>query len=162
MGLIRALVESRVPEAVCGLVADPQAVAAAWRAGVGATLTAGWAGARAFRERALAADFVVERLHDGQVGATGAVFRGYELQLGPSACLRLGGVHIIVTSRKIQLLDLSLIRFMGFVPERQRHHRRQEHRALQGGFCTPSLHVFWCAQRQALFRWIRPSCRGGI
>ncbi|CAM5200491.1 hypothetical protein CDEF62S_06302 [Castellaniella defragrans] len=121
MGLIRALVESRVPEAVCGLVADPQAVAAAWRAGVGATLHCRLGGRSGIPgDEPLAADFVVERLHDGQVRATGAVFRGYELQLGPSACLRLGGVHIIVTSRKIQLLDLSLIRFMGFVPERQR------------------------------------------
>lgn len=120
MGLIRALVERGACDAVCGLVADPAAASAAHAAGEGAVLRLALGGRSGVPGDApLVADYVVERVHDGHVQATGAVFRGYKLQLGPSACLRIGGVRILVTSRKVQLLDLALVRFMGLEPGRQ-------------------------------------------
>uniref|UniRef100_UPI00058F4B13 MlrC C-terminal domain-containing protein n=1 Tax=Herbaspirillum lusitanum TaxID=213312 RepID=UPI00058F4B13 len=51
--------------------------------------------------------------------ATGSVFSGYRLTLGPSALLAVGGVRVVVVSKPVQLLDLELLRFIGIEPSEQ-------------------------------------------
>jgi len=41
------------------------------------------------------------------------------MTLGPSACLSIEGVRIVLTSRKTQLADQALYRFVGIEPTRQ-------------------------------------------
>jgi microcystin degradation protein MlrC len=41
------------------------------------------------------------------------------MQLGLSACLRIGGVRIVVASRKCQLADQEMYRFVGIEPTEQ-------------------------------------------
>lgn len=118
-GLLRELVRAGA-DAVLGLMVDPRAAAAAHAAGCGAELRlalggrSGIAGDAPFETVAR-----VERLHDGTVDATGSVFSGYRLALGPSALLAIGGVKVIVASQPVQLLDLALLRFVGLEPARQ-------------------------------------------
>jgi microcystin degradation protein MlrC len=119
-GLLKALLAADVPQAVLGLLVDPQAAQQAHAAGVGASLSLAL-GARSGTpgDSPLQGQFVVERLHAGDVEATGTVFRGYHLTLGPSACLRIGGVQVVVVSKPVQLLDLALLRFIGIEPAQQ-------------------------------------------
>ena len=121
--LIRADVQGAALSAVLGVMVDPVAAALAHAAGEGASVTLRL-GAHdspgADDPPPVDATFHVERLHDGQVQATGSVFRGYQLSLGPSACLRIGGVRVVVASRKVQMLDLALMRFLGVEPTRER------------------------------------------
>ncbi|NUU02384.1 M81 family metallopeptidase [Herbaspirillum robiniae] len=117
-GLLRELVKADA-NAALGLLVDPQAAAAAHAAGAGAELQlalggrSGIAGDAPFGVQAR-----VEVLHDGMVDATGSVFQGYRLTLGPSALLAIGRVKVIVVSQPVQLLDLALLRFIGLEPER--------------------------------------------
>lgn len=122
-GLLHALMAANAQGAVLGVMVDPAAAAQAHAAGEGAqiALSLGAHDAPAAGDPPpVEATFHVERLHDGQVQATGSVFRGYRLSLGPSACLRLGGVRVVVASRKVQMLDLALMRFLGIEPAQQR------------------------------------------
>lgn len=121
-GLLHALVAANAQDAVIGVMVDAQAAALAHQAGEGAQLRLrlGARPAGPGEPPPVDAVFTVERLHDGQVDATGSVFRGYRLTLGPSACLRLGGVRVVVASRKVQMLDLALMRFVGIEPAAQR------------------------------------------
>jgi microcystin degradation protein MlrC len=38
------------------------------------------------------------------------------MDLGPSACLRVGGVRVVVASRKAQLADQEMFRYVGIEP----------------------------------------------
>jgi microcystin degradation protein MlrC len=41
------------------------------------------------------------------------------MQLGLSACLRIGGVRVVVASEKPQMADLEMYRFVGIEPTQQ-------------------------------------------
>jgi len=119
-GVLKALLAADVPQAVLGLVVDPAAAQEAHAAGAGARVSLALGGRSGVPgDTPLQGQFVVETLHCGEVEATGSVFRGYRLTLGPSACLRMGGVRVVVVSRPVQLLDLALLRFIGIEPAQQ-------------------------------------------
>jgi microcystin degradation protein MlrC len=118
--LLKALIAARANNAVLGLLVDPQATQLAHAAGAGARLSLSLGGKSGIEgDSPLEAEFLVERLHDGDVTATGSVFSGYRLTLGPSALLAVGGVRVIVVSKPVQLLDLALLRFIGIEPSEQ-------------------------------------------
>lgn len=117
-GMLRALVEARVQRAALGLMVDPVAAELAHRAGEGATVevalggTSGIPGDSPFWVTAK-----VERLSDGRLLASGDFYGGARLDLGPSACLRIDGVRVVVTSHKAQMADREMFRFVGVIPE---------------------------------------------
>jgi microcystin degradation protein MlrC len=51
---------------------------------------------------------------------TGAVSGGREIDLGPMALLRIGGVSIAVTSKRMQALDQAPFRHLGIEPAEQK------------------------------------------
>jgi microcystin degradation protein MlrC len=119
-GMLRALLASGVENAALGLIVDPAAAEAAHKSGVGAQITLGLGGKSGIPGDApFEATFTVEALSDGEVTGTGPFYRNARMKLGPSACLRIGGVRIAVASRKVQMADLSLYRFVGIEPTEQ-------------------------------------------
>jgi microcystin degradation protein MlrC len=120
-GLLRALVASGAEDAAIGLIVDPEAAAAAHRAGTGATIRLALGGRSGIQGDApFAADFSVEALSDGQVHATGPYYGGSRLALGPMACLRTGGVRIAVATNTVQMADRAFFRAVGIEPEATR------------------------------------------
>ena len=119
-GMLRALVGANAQRAALGLMVDPAAARAAHAAGQGSTIEIALGGKSnipgdaAFRGR-----FVVERLSDGKMTCTGPFYRGARMSLGPSACLRIGGVRVVVTCEKPQMADQELYRFIGIEPTQQ-------------------------------------------
>ena len=119
-GMLRALVGANAQRAALGLMVDGSAARAAHAAGQGATIEIALGGKSnipgdaPFRGR-----FVVERLSDGKMTCTGPFYRGARMTLGPSACLRIGGVRVVVTCEKPQMADQELFRFIGIEPTQQ-------------------------------------------
>jgi microcystin degradation protein MlrC len=108
-----------------GLLFDPASARAAHAAGVGATLPLAIGKAvRCFDGRLSDAPvegrFKVLALSDGVVPMHGPMTAGSTLQLGPSACVELEGMHIHIVSGQCQMLDLDLFRFLGVEPERMK------------------------------------------
>jgi microcystin degradation protein MlrC len=62
------------------------------------------------------ADFIVESLSDGAIRSSGPYYGSSAMDLGPSACLRIGGIQIVCTSHKAQMADLEMFRFVGIEP----------------------------------------------
>ncbi|MEQ8397117.1 M81 family metallopeptidase [Thalassobaculum sp.] len=119
-GMLRALVSSGVDRAAIGLIIDPEAAKAAHAAGVGATITVALGGhSNIPGDSPFQGSFVVEALHDGNTTGTGPFYRNARMALGPSAALRIGGVRIAVASRKVQMADQALYRFVGIEPTEQ-------------------------------------------
>ena len=119
-GMLRALVRNKA-SAATGVIFDPQSAKAAHEAGVGASVTldlggkSGIAGDAPYRET-----FVVEKLSDGRFVAPGPFYGGRDMDMGLSACLRVGDVRVVVGSYKAQLADQSMYRYVGIEPTAQK------------------------------------------
>jgi len=119
-GMLRALLACGAQRAALGLLVDPAAALAAHAAGVGRSITLGLGGRSGISGDApLAATFRVDAVSDGRVLCNGPFSRGARMELGPSACLAVDGVRIVVSSRKTQLADQALYRFVGIEPTEQ-------------------------------------------
>jgi hypothetical protein len=118
--MLRALVRNNATKAAIGVIYDPQSAKAAHAAGVGATVTlalggkSGISGDAPYKET-----FIVEKLSDGQFVAPGPYYGGRDMDMGPSACLRIGDVRVVVSSHKAQLADQSMYRYVGIEPTEQ-------------------------------------------
>ena len=104
-----------------GLLVDPDAARAACAAGVGATLhlqlgraVPTWSGA--LTDAPVRAEVRVLAVSDGVVPMFGPMTAGATMQLGPSACVELQGIRVLLASAKVQMLDLDLYRFLGVEP----------------------------------------------
>src|SRR5216683_2531325 len=119
-GMLRALVRNKATRAAHGVIYDPHSAKAAHEAGLGATVTlalggkSGIPGDAPYKET-----FVVEKLSDGQFVAPGPYYGGRDMDMGPSACLRIGDVRVVVSSHKAQLADQSMYRYVGIEPTEQ-------------------------------------------
>jgi microcystin degradation protein MlrC len=120
-GMLRALVRNKATGAATGVIYDPQSASAAHAAGVGATVTldlggkSGISGDAPYKET-----FVVEKLSDGKFVATGPYYGGRDMDMGLSACLRIGDIRVVVGSYKAQLADQSMYRYVGIEPTEQK------------------------------------------
>jgi microcystin degradation protein MlrC len=119
-GMLRALVRNKATKAAIGVIYDPASAKAAHAAGVGATVTlelggkSGIPGDAPYKE-----NFIVSKLSDGQFVASGPYYGGRDMDMGPSACLRIGDVRVVVGSHKAQLADQSMYRYVGIEPTEQ-------------------------------------------
>jgi microcystin degradation protein MlrC len=119
-GMLRALIACGASKAAIGVIVDPLAAAAAHAAGEGARLRLALGGRSGVAGDApLEAEFVIERLSDGILTAAGPFYGSSRIDLGPSARLRIGGVQIVLGSRKAQLADQEMYRFVGIEPREQ-------------------------------------------
>jgi microcystin degradation protein MlrC len=119
-GMLRSLVRNNAQRAAIGVIYDPASAKAAHAAGAASTVTlalggkSGISGDAPYKET-----FVVEQLSDGQFVAPGPYYGGRDMDMGPSACLRIGGVRVVVSSHKAQMADKSMFRYVGIEPTEQ-------------------------------------------
>ena len=118
--MLRALVRNNARRAAIGVIYDPALRKAAHAAGVGATVTLALGGKSGIPGDAPYTEtFVVEILSDGQFVAPGPYYGGRDMDMGPSAALRIGDVRVVVSSHKAQLADQSMYRYVGIEPTEQ-------------------------------------------
>ncbi|MER3486028.1 MAG: microcystin degradation protein MlrC, partial [Chloroflexota bacterium] len=119
--LVRFLLAQKVHDAAVALVADPAVAATCHAAGVGARIDA-LLGGKTDRLHGdpLPVSGTVRCLSDGRYINAGPMMAGAEVNLGPSAALRVEGVDILVTSRAETPIDLNVFRAHGIEPTRLR------------------------------------------
>ena len=114
IGILRELIAQDAQRAVLGVLYDPASVARAAEVGEGArvrlALGAKTGGAD---EYPIDAEFEVVRITDGKFLATGPFYGGSQMSLGQTARLRIGGVEVVVASRKAQCADQEMLRHTG-------------------------------------------------
>ena len=119
-GMLRALVRNKAKRAAIGAIYDPAAAKAAHAAGKGASISLALGGKSGIRGDApFEATFVVEQLSNGKFVAPGPYFGGRDMDMGPSACLRIDDILIVVASHKAQLADQAMFRYVGIEPTEQ-------------------------------------------
>lgn len=150
-GVLRALIRHDARDAAIGLIVDPDAAARAHEAGEGARVRlrlGGRSGAQG--DAPLDAEFQVVRLSDGRFDATGPYYGGFRMNLGPSACLRIGGVSIVVSSYKAQLADQAMFRFVGIEPTRSRVLAVKSTLHFRADFVSIAGDILFCASPGAM------------
>lgn len=117
-GVLRALIENNVPDAVLSMLYDPKTAAAAHAAGEGSEISVALGGAFDQYSAPLQCKVKVERLSDGVFDFTGPMFGGARAHLGPVARLKLigTGVTVVVGSRRGQNADQEMFRVVGIEP----------------------------------------------
>jgi microcystin degradation protein MlrC len=104
----------------CG-ASGPSSAKAAHAAGIGAEVTLALGGRHGPEgERPFEGTFRVDKLRDGHLRTTGPVSGNRDVDLGPMALLRIGGVSVAVTTKRMQALDQAPFRHLGIEPKDRR------------------------------------------
>jgi microcystin degradation protein MlrC len=120
-GMLEALVRHKAERAALCVLADAKAAAAAHAAGAGAEITIDLGGATPIPGvQPFHGTFRVARLSDGRFMCKGPCVGGREASLGPTALLVIGGVSIVVASKRMQAYDLEIFRHLGVEPTEQK------------------------------------------
>lgn len=118
-GMLRAMVAQGASGAIGNMV-DPAAAQAAHAAGQGAEIEIALGGqSGVVGDAPFEARYTVETLTDGKFIAPGPFYGGAPMDMGPSTCLRIGDVRVVVTTNKAQMADREMFRTLGIVPEDQ-------------------------------------------
>jgi microcystin degradation protein MlrC len=122
---LRAMLAADVQEGTI-VLADPAAVAVCWAAGEGAEVSLPVGGkADHWHGEPVAVTGTVRALSHGTFQCElpdnhFASFFGQTIHMGRTAWLRVAGVNIILTERKIPPFDLAQLRGVGVIPEQQK------------------------------------------
>jgi microcystin degradation protein MlrC len=116
--VLRALIEADFQGAVIGVLCDPETVAQAHAAGVGATIAARIGGKTDDKHGTpVEVQAYVRTLSDGHFVHRGPMRQGVPAEFGPMALLVVGGVEIALATNRMQLLDREMLRIVGVSPE---------------------------------------------
>jgi microcystin degradation protein MlrC len=112
--ILERLIGARIERALLGNFVDPAAAARCHAAGVGArlhvVLNEGRADAHA---RAVPVDLEVLAVSDGIVAGRRGIYKGRTANMGLSAAVRIGGLTMLVCSRRIQCADPAFFESLG-------------------------------------------------
>jgi len=114
--ILSALVEQNAQGAALGLMYDPDAAEAAHAAGEGAQIHLKLGGKLMPGHTPFVGEFTVEKLHAGPFIGYGPMIKGDTVDLGKMAHLSIGGVHVAVSSGRVQMLDQSFFKIVGIEP----------------------------------------------
>jgi microcystin degradation protein MlrC len=112
--VLEALLAARAERALLGNFVDPAAAARCHEAGVGAKLSVvlneGRADAHA---REIPVELEVLALSNGVVPGRRGIYAGRTALMGPTAAVRIGGLTMVVCSRRIQCADPAFFEHLG-------------------------------------------------
>ncbi|AXG08737.1 M81 family metallopeptidase [Haloplanus rubicundus] len=155
--LLAALLDAGVEDAALATIYDPEAVAAAAEAGVGAELSLSLGGRSGENGDPLDVTGRVRLLSDGNYRNYGPMSTGLDVSFGRTALLDVDGIDVLVGSHRQQPYDPEAFRSQGITPERERVlvlkstvHYRAAFEPLVGavrevatpGLCSPDLSAF--------------------
>lgn len=121
-GLLQELITQKA-DAVLAILWDPEAAAAAQRAGKGSEILIGLGGRHGPKGVApYEALFHIEKITNGRFTCTGPMYGGSHADLGKMVLFRVVNtdVRVIVASERFQCADQAIFRHMGIDPGRQK------------------------------------------
>jgi microcystin degradation protein MlrC len=120
MGLVKAMIDAGLESAAMSPICDPEAAAACHKARVGARIRLAVGGKiDPLFGPTIEADGTVTALSDGRFRIEGPMQNGVMVDMGPSAVFKVGGVEIVIASKRYQNYCLGFFSSLGIDP-RQR------------------------------------------
>lgn len=113
-GQLRAFIEAGLEDACILYIVDPEAVRQAAAAGVGATLALDVGGkSHPWQGEPVRMTAKVMALSDGAFRYDGPRFAGLDGDMGPSAYIKQGGIHVVLVTMRSQPTDTAFARSLG-------------------------------------------------
>ena len=116
--ILRAFIDADVQDCIIAVFNDAAAVAECARAGVGSTLTLtlNTEEEDPKSEKFEVSGLVVALSKDGSFNGKYGMTKGTKGSLGPSAALKIGGITLVIISKRTQCLSADQIEFIGLDP----------------------------------------------
>lgn len=116
-GLLRGMIDAKLDNAALAALYDPESAAACHKAGVSATLKLALGGKvdPAFG-KPVDVTATVTALSDGKMILEGPMMRGVPIDMGPTAAVKVGGVKVVLGSRRFQNYDRMFFKVAGIDP----------------------------------------------
>ena len=119
--VLKAILEEGLEGGVLAVMWDPEAVEKASASGLGSQVTVELGGKTDdLHGKPLEVTGTVKTLTDGKWIVKGPLGTGSESDMGETAVLLVGGNEVIVTSKRLQPMDLELYRSLGIEPTERR------------------------------------------
>ncbi len=119
--VLKAVLDAGLEGGVFAVMADPEAVMRTTDAGVGKEVTLELGGKTDKLHGApITVTGLIRLVSDGKYIRKGPMGTGSEADMGLTAVLRVGGLDIIVTEKRLQPTDLQLYRSLGIEPTEKR------------------------------------------
>lgn len=116
-GILKAMIDAGLESAAISPICDPEAAAACHKAGVGAKLTLPIGGkVDPLFGPTIEAEGTVMALTDGRFKLESQMQRGIQIDMGPSAVFKIGGVEIVLASKRYQNYCLTYFTSLGIDP----------------------------------------------
>ena len=121
-GVLRTFIEMNLQDACILYIVDPEAVAQCQQAGVGARLELE-VGAKSspLQGTPVSMNAQVVALSDGEFQYDGPMYAGLSGNMGPSAHIVQGGIHVLLVSLREQPFDTVFSRTLGLEPRGMRY-----------------------------------------
>jgi microcystin degradation protein MlrC len=121
-GMLHTFIEEGLEDACILYIVDPEAVAQCQRVGAGATLILD-VGAKSTLLQGTPVRMTAEvvALSDGRFRYDGPMYAGLEGNMGPSAHIKQGGVHVLLVSRREQPFDTAFARTLALDPRQMKY-----------------------------------------
>ena len=121
-GMLQTFIDAGLEDACILYIVDPEAVEVCKQAGVGATLTLDVGGkASPLQGKPVTLTVEVLALLDGPFLYDGPRNAGLGGDMGPSAYIRQGGIHVLIVTEREQPFDTAFSRTLGLNPRRMRY-----------------------------------------
>ncbi|MEZ5816809.1 MAG: M81 family metallopeptidase [Hyphomicrobiaceae bacterium] len=120
MGLVTAMIDAGLENAAVSAICDPEAAAACHKAGLGAKLRLAVGGKiDPLFGPTIEAEGTVMALTDGRFRIEGPMQNGVAVDMGPSAVFKIGGVEIVLASKRYQNYCLTFFSSLGIDPKQR-------------------------------------------
>ncbi len=121
-GMLHAFIEAGLQDACLLYIVDPEAIAQCQQAGVGATLTLTIGGKSSpLQGQPIPMRAEVMALSEGLFYYDGPMYGGLAGNMGPSAYIKQGGVHVLLVTQREQPYDTAFARTFGLDPRQMRY-----------------------------------------
>ena len=121
-GMLRAFIEADLQDACVLYIVDPIAVEQCRRAGVGSALQLDvGAKSNSLQGEPVSLNAEVLAVSDGRFTYDGPMYAGLEGNMGPSAHICAGGVHVLLVCIREQPFDTAFSRTLGLDPKKMKY-----------------------------------------
>ena len=116
-GVLQAMIEQSVNNAVVGVINDADVAAKAHEVGIGGKFSTDLGGKTPLAGQSpFRCNVEVRNITDGRFTATGPMYKGANMELGACALLRISGILVVVCSKAVQTADQEVFRHIGIEP----------------------------------------------
>jgi len=116
-GVLQAMIEHKLENAVVGVINDAEVASRAHETGIGGSFDTELGGKTEVPGQGpFRCTMEVRNLSDGRFTATGPMYKGANMELGRCALLQISGILVVVCSTAVQTADQEVFRHIGIEP----------------------------------------------